>query len=56
MQDGKTVDEADWAALSLSERGTMEAAGLIMQGQAAPAKWRLEAKRLLFGTERPYFQ
>jgi Zn-dependent protease with chaperone function len=56
MQDKTPVDDADLAALSLSDRGTIETAGLIMQGRTAPEKWRVEAKRLLFGTERPYFQ
>lgn len=56
MQEGKTVDDADLATLSLSDRGVIESVGVIMQRQAAPAKWRMEAKRLLFGTERPYFQ
>ena len=29
--------------------------GLVMLGEKAPAQWRVAAKRLLFASERPYF-
>ena len=40
---------------TLRERGQAYALALIVKGPKAPPSWRDDAKRLLFGTERPYF-
>ncbi len=37
-------------------RGQAASMGLILLGDAAPAAWRTEARRLLFASERPYFR
>ncbi len=37
-------------------RGSAYAAGVVALGQRAPHRWREDAKRLLFITERPYFR
>jgi hypothetical protein len=36
-------------------RGQAHSIGVIMLGARAPAAWRRGAKRLLFASERPYF-
>jgi len=57
VQAGKAIDPAvALAGLSLREQGQAYALALIVKGRAAPPVWRDGAKRLLFGTERPYFE
>lgn len=56
MQSGKSTGESsEFKGLSLRNRGVFYAMALIVKGKQAPATWRDGAKRLLFGTERPYF-
>lgn len=41
--------------LPLPLRGQAAAMGIILLREQAPDEWRLDARRLLFGDERPYF-
>ena len=47
--------ENDMHNLSVEQRGYAYAAAVIALGDRAPARWRQNAKRLLFPVERPYF-
>jgi Zn-dependent protease with chaperone function len=48
--------ELSLGSVSLRERGIAYSVGTVILGSAAPATWREGAKRLLFASERPYFQ
>ena len=48
--------EATLSGLNQAMRGSAYAAGVVALGANAPGRWREGAKRLLFITERPYFQ
>lgn len=57
LQAGKPFDPGTRLAdTSLRDRGLDYALALVVKGRAAPSAWRDDAKRLLFGTERPYFE
>lgn len=50
------AEEESLGRLSLRSRGLAYSIGSVILGSAAPAAWREGAKRLLFASERPYFQ
>jgi Zn-dependent protease with chaperone function len=51
----KAVSDADLNGLPPQQRGFAYSAAVTALGDAAPPIWRDHAKRLLFATERPYF-
>jgi hypothetical protein len=57
LQAGKAVDPGvGLVDFSLRDRGLAYTLAVIVKGRAASPSWRDGAKRLLFGTERPYFE
>lgn len=51
----QAVSDADLDGLQPQQRGFAYSAAVTALGDAAPTVWRDNAKRLLFATERPYF-
>jgi hypothetical protein len=56
LSDTPAAEEALKGATNLEARGAAYAGGVVALGQRAPEEWREGAKRLLFITERPYFE